>query len=539
MKKNLCFNVHFFNSAILLAALLLTGCYDDKGNYDYTELAPMEITLSNTYIVPIGDYLKITPEVKTTIPDDDLDYTWELGVDRKYTNDWVQFWEFAKGKNLDRQFVADKLFTSVGSYTIRLHAQQKSTGRDFYSPLAKLQITGQTGLLVLHGDDNQSDIGLIVDSEFLIGSDQQIPSKVIPAYYSSANGNEMIPGKGRFVTQRGGGSDAELVYFHAIYAVTDKTDIAASYGSMKKIDGGWNTLFYGGLNKHQPEGLIQSSYEGTLTYEWTNILAFDGGEVFGTQGENPFLWAEFGTDNALLKSYDIAPFVLRADGWQDCNLFFDRITRGFIGVLNFDNIYYKSELYTGWYFPLEVSNGVFNPAHMNADLVWMGGGGVVNHAFAVLRRDNGSLFLAEFNMAAGDQYDNIPVAIYELDALPDMRNVIDFAAIKSGNTMYANYYATPAGVWRFTVDGNGTPIVAEPLQKLNGAPVSFGGEEVTMMKLEEMNGEQRMYVGTYNQSTKKGSVYTMTVDPTNGSVISDIHQYTGFNRVCDVFIKHM
>ena len=77
------------------------------------------------------------------------------------------------------------------------------------------------------------------------------------------------------------------------------------------------------------------------------------------------------------------------------------------------------------------------------------------------------------------------------------------------------------------------------MQKLNGAPVSFGGEEVTMMKLEEMNGEQRMYVGTYNQSTKKGSVYTMTVDPTNGSVIGDIHQYTGFNRVCDVFIKHM
>ena len=109
------------------------------------------------------------------------------------------------------------------------------------------------------------------------------------------------------------------MYFHAIYAVTDKTDIAASYGSMKKIDGGWNTLFYGGLNKRQPEGLIQSSYEGTLTYEWTNILAFDGGEVFGTQGENPFLWAEFGTDNALLKSYDIAPFVLRADGWQDCS----------------------------------------------------------------------------------------------------------------------------------------------------------------------------------------------------------------------------
>ena len=51
MKKNLCFNVHFFNSVILLASLLLTGCYDDKGNYDYTELAPMEITLSNTYMI--------------------------------------------------------------------------------------------------------------------------------------------------------------------------------------------------------------------------------------------------------------------------------------------------------------------------------------------------------------------------------------------------------------------------------------------------------------------------------------------------------
>ena len=33
MKKNLCFNIHFFNSVILFASLLLTGCYDDKGNY--------------------------------------------------------------------------------------------------------------------------------------------------------------------------------------------------------------------------------------------------------------------------------------------------------------------------------------------------------------------------------------------------------------------------------------------------------------------------------------------------------------------------
>ena len=540
MKRNSFSNLRWLNAFVLATAMLLVSCYDDKGNYDYTVLELMEITFpSASYIIPIGESLSIVPEVRTTIPDDDLEYTWEVGVDNTVTKNYYQFWEFAKGKSLNRQFKVDDIFTAAGSYSIRLHALQKSTGRHFYSPITNLQLTGLTGLLVLHGDDSQSDIGIISDTEFLIGSSQLIQRQINPEYYSSANGGEKIPGKGKFITQRGGGLNAENIYFHAIYAITDKGDVAATYGGMRKIEGGWNSLFYGGLNKHQPEGLVQSISSGLLTDRYVNLLAFDGGEMFGTQADDPFLMAEFGSENAMLKTYDMAPFILIASGWQDCTLLFDRITRGFIGVLNFTNVYGKSELAASWYFPVEAAGAVFNPAQMNADLLWMGEGGVVNHALSVFRRDNGSLFLAEINMVAGNKYSDIPVAVYEMDALPDIKNVIDFAAIKSGNTMYANYYATPSGVYRFTVDGKGTPIDAEQLHQLDGTPVSFGSEKVTKMKLETLNGEQHLYVATFDEATKKGSVYTMTVDPTNGSVNSAINHYTGFNRISDMFIKHM
>lgn len=538
MKHNRFSIRHLFHFVALATALLLVSCYDDKGNYDYTTLDTLEITFPSTsYMIPIDENLVIEPMVNTSIPDNDLEYIWELGDDHAKKS-YYEFKEFAKGKKLDKSISSDALFSGATTFSIRLHVQQISTGRNFYSPIIQLT-SGQTGLLVLHGDDSQTDIGLIIDNEFCIGSNQQVERKIIANYYSKVNDEEKIPGKGKLIFQRGGGSETENPYFHAIYAITDQSDVAVGYSDLRKIEGGWNTLFYGGLNKHQPEGIIQSSYDGTLTYAWTNLVVFDGGEVFGTYGDNPFLMAEFGSGNAMLKPYDMAPYVLEGSSWMDCSLMFDRLTQGFVGILNYSNIYYKTEFPADWVFPVDLEGAAFNPAHMNANLEWMGKGGVTDHGLAVFRRDNGTLFLAEMNLAAGSQYSDIPVAIYEMDGLPNINSAFAYAAFPNGNTMYANFYATPSGIYRFTVDGKGTPISAEPLHSLDGTAVSFGNEKVTMMKLEEVNGSQRMYVATFDEASKSGYVYTMSIDPTNGSVSSPINRYAGFERVSDVFIKHM
>ena len=67
MKRNSFSNLRWLNAFVLATAMLLVSCYDDKGNYDYTVLEPMEITFpSASYIIPIGESLSIVPEVRTT-----------------------------------------------------------------------------------------------------------------------------------------------------------------------------------------------------------------------------------------------------------------------------------------------------------------------------------------------------------------------------------------------------------------------------------------------------------------------------------------
>lgn len=55
----------------LIAALLFTACYDDKGGNDFdTPMDDVEIILpSDTYSGSIGQSITITPEIATDIPD--------------------------------------------------------------------------------------------------------------------------------------------------------------------------------------------------------------------------------------------------------------------------------------------------------------------------------------------------------------------------------------------------------------------------------------------------------------------------------------
>ena len=70
MKKNI------FSILILLAGLfMLQSCYDDKGGNDYdTALPDVEIVIpETTYSGSLGQSIKITPTIKTTIDAADLD----------------------------------------------------------------------------------------------------------------------------------------------------------------------------------------------------------------------------------------------------------------------------------------------------------------------------------------------------------------------------------------------------------------------------------------------------------------------------------
>lgn len=78
--------IKYFLASIIAGMLILSACYDDKGNYDYQQLN--EISISNieqSYEkIALADSLIVQPEVTATI-DADYDYMWYvINPDQSY-----------------------------------------------------------------------------------------------------------------------------------------------------------------------------------------------------------------------------------------------------------------------------------------------------------------------------------------------------------------------------------------------------------------------------------------------------------------------
>lgn len=154
---------------VLLVAIALFSCYDDKGNDDYKELEEVEVVLPDeTYNRSFGEKLQITPTVTTSIPENDLMFDWEFYG--SLGNWWSKYVSVYQGKVMDFTCVQDDtLLKNDGTYKLRLNVTQQSTGRHFYSNVVSVNLVSQVsqlGALVLHGDGTSSDMGVIVAEEF-------------------------------------------------------------------------------------------------------------------------------------------------------------------------------------------------------------------------------------------------------------------------------------------------------------------------------------------------------------------------------------
>lgn len=514
---------------LLLLSLVVFGCYDDKGNYDYIELGEVTIELSGTsFSRQVGESLQITPTVTTDIPEEDLIYVWECNVDTAGV--WYEYFiTVQEGKDLD-YVLSEELFTEEGTYDFRLNITQESTGRHFYSDAVEVSVTLEPsllGLMVLHGDGISSDIGMIVAEEFYWSvPTETVEAQVYPAYYSEANGGEKIAGRGQQVIESDLSSGP--VDYITVIALTDESSTVAYPKTMVK-QGEWNDLFAGGLNENVPRGLAVVT---------SNLYAFDGDDIFTRQG----FGASFTTpcyDPEMTEEgvYAFYPNVWDGEGSIQMVLF-DELSRGFVSV---GQSYSFSRLSL-----MNAAGGssvpVFNPADMQADLVFMSRGGIANHLMAVMQNDAGEYFLIDMNIGASG-FEGVPQYRYDLSGWSDVQSgkAIDWAF--GENYINMCFYATADGVYQFAVDNGQISSAPAKLRMQDNSEVAFEGE-ITMMKLlnPTVNGggyymaNTEMVVGTYGGAAGTGILYSLELEPWSGRVIS-VKEYTGFDEIYDVDIK--
>ena len=529
---------------LFMASLLcfVTACYDDKGNYDYRELEDVTIEFpQSNYSLYFGDVLEITPTVTTEIPEEDLAYYWEFygHAPQNAGEWWDEFYAVDTGKVMSYLCEPnDYIFGEEGPYDLRLNVTQLSTGRHFYSDIIKVSLMERGfpvywGAIVLHGDGTSSDIGIVVAQEFQLSADVAIEPATLPHYYSEVNG-ESIPGKGEWLLQLYSTNISSYPDYIEIITLTDQSSALCSRDMVKT--GEWNDLFYGGLNDNDPRGFY---------WDGMNMYAFDGDQMFYKQTFKytfmlPATYIDPLTWNPI--EINLAPILVMGSnvgwGWEE-----DR--RGFICMTDVYNL--------GFEFMEATADGTsvppFNPADMNADLIYMAYGGASGHLLGVLQKDNGDYFMAELDVLEDEYtktpYKDVPLYLYDLTHLPDVQSgrVVDWAFGRSFLNMC--YYATSDGVYQFSVDAGNT-INPKSLMDAS-SEIEFEGN-VTMVKIldpftgmndiEYYMANTLLVVGTYGGSPGTGKLYSMEIEPTSGRVkAGTVKVYEGFDEIYDVNIK--
>ena len=518
----------YLASLLLLMAVLFGGCFQDLGNYDYVALDDLTIELPDkTYRLPLGAQLQINPIITTTIPEDDLEYRWEV-IALDEVSQYNDFLVFATGKNLNFTTALSTLMPSLSTYSMRLHILQKSNGRQFYSETFSYSVVGQiNGLMVLHGDEEKSDIGILRAAEFLATKDTATTA-IYPHFYSSRNG-KFIPGKGHSIVQfiasymewsPGGTGNADVV------VITDKGGVLGSYSTIEE-KGDWNSMFYGHLNKGKAE-----SYE----LDGQTAFAVDSGELYiKTALQNFYVTPDMPASKGY---YFGSSVMMTSNPIQMQGFFFDKKSRGFIGM----RYVFNAGGGSSGIYALETTTP-FNAANMNADLLFLDKGGAANHFLAAMKQDDGTKFVVELHPNQSKQ-SLFSWAKYDMSSLPEVADANYFAW--GENMINMCYYASPTNVYRFTAS-NGAPLVAEKLMTTSGVEISFGNEVVTMMKILKPNKSERpsysyynynkiLLISTYAGTPGSGKVYSCTINQLTGRVAS-CNVYSGFDQIRDANIK--
>lgn len=148
--------------AILLTVCwgMLTGCYKDKGNYQYHDLNNISTDLSDTTISVFQlDTLRIHPDVKQSIPDKEgLSYEWVM-----YAKIGAPLTRRTLGnsRNLDAQIIE-----GPGPYILNLFITDKSTGvTTTIEQHIKVMSALNEGWLILEDSTTQADISIITPAD--------------------------------------------------------------------------------------------------------------------------------------------------------------------------------------------------------------------------------------------------------------------------------------------------------------------------------------------------------------------------------------
>ena len=538
----------------LAQLLMLHSCYEDKGNYDYTELNEISVvtpTAGTHFAVDRYDTLRIEPQLAFTkgqMAEEQLSYKWEM-----YLNDWAN--TEAQSLVLCEERTLNTMITrpaSTTDYALVLTVTDRQTGvayRTHYS--LSIQPSVLSGLMVLQDDGGRCRLDYLAST---YAEPAFAANRHIKDAYAAANNGQSLKGTPRGVSFSLVEKSSYEPQVKNLYVWTDQ-QVARVSSADFTLEHADNDLFM-----VAPDVIDVSQIERSQSNNYVTIMVNNGqARALNQQATLSYGYQfsrELKPNSSLTGEMRFAPWVYQPElfGSQTgyCAILYDEIGKRFVKVAS----NYDAEPAIFAFNEQEEDNKTtyFDVNNIGMDMLWMGR----NYgALAYALFTDGTkrhLYRMRFNVAStttdANGNEEVNPQIYRQAAAK-----YDFSAAEGGDEALflecgryaANtlIYATPRNLYSYDFNAQKAILLNDPFPE---------GEEITAMKiynveyytanLQAVSGTL-LYVATWNGT--EGKVYEFPInrttlrlnnrDDADGNLKAPYNVFTGFGRVVSMCVK--
>lgn len=468
----------------VFCATLFSGCYKDKGNYDYQEINEVAISadVPDTVSVMLQDFLRINITIGQTAPSgNEYEYDWVL-----YQNIAAPLtrWTLGDSKDLEVQITQPP-----GQYKLDYFVKDMSTGVSFLKRFI-VNVVGKfsEGWLVIEESGGTCDISMITPVDSIFRN-----------IYSSANNGEKLPiGTHRINVVR------DRTGLQKIFVMSPSGLTQPYYVDFLKV-ASFEDLFWGVPSVASPqEYFIQGSF---------NEVLLNNGKPHGMSTNAP---APYKLGLEPPGTWEVEPYEIY--GTANGFIFYDKLSQAF----------YKYNLTNMLPFAAPPPDAVFNVNNVGKKLLFAGASSATFYDCLFKNNNDDSLFVFRLNAAVAQPA--VDTAFIPDNQAPGLLNATKFV---NSRLLPHLYY----------VSGNVVYLLDIPARQSRILYTLPAGATVTSMKMylnprvsSDPANNRRIAISTTEAGG--GKVYIFDLAATGdfeGNTYSKL--YTGFNTINDIALK--
>ena len=532
----------------------LTGCYEDKGNYEYTELNEISVVspAPGTYFaVDRYDTLHIEPQLAFTqgqIDDSQLSFKWEM-----YLNDWANTEDQAMVLSEERTL--DAVMSRPASttlYSLVLTVTNKQNGTAYRTSYnVGIQPSVLSGLMVLQDDGGRCRLDYLASThaEPSFAQDRHIRD-----VYATANGGQSLLGTPRGVSFSMVEKSSYEPQVKNLYVWTDRqvARISSYDFTVEHMD---NELFM-----VAPSVIDVASIERSLSISYVTIMINNGqARALNQQAAMSYGYQfsrELKPNSSLQGDMRFSPYVYQPDLFGSetgyCAILYDELGKRFVKVASGLDV--EPVLFAFNEQDEDVKSTLFDVNNVGMDMLWMGRnyGALAYAVFTDGQKRH--LYRMRFNVpnttqdASGEEVVNPQVyrqaaAKFDFSAATEGDQALFFECGRfAANTLI---YATDRNIYSYDFNAQKAILLNDPFPE---------GEVITAMKiynvefytanLQDVKGTL-LYVATWDG--QEGRIYEFPInrttlrlnnrDDADGNLKAPYNVFSGFGRVVSMCVK--